>query len=72
MPSCAAYDCINNSSKRPDLTFRKIPPENKKHLRKQWLNNVRRSGILPKDSSFYICSEHFDSSCFERNLQVNI
>ena len=28
--------------------------------------------ILPKHSSFCICSEYFDPSCFERNLQINI
>ena len=40
MPSCATYGCVNNSSKGSDLTFRKIAPEDKKHSRKQWLNNI--------------------------------
>ena len=40
MPSCATYGCVNSSSKGSDLTFRKIAPEDKKHSRKQWLNNI--------------------------------
>ena len=40
MPSCATYGCVNSSSKGSDLTFREIAPEDKKHSRKQWLNNI--------------------------------
>ena len=53
MSLCATYGCVNSSSKGLDLTFRKLAPEDKKHSRKQWLNNIRRFGILPKGSSFY-------------------
>ena len=39
MPSCDG--CVNSFSKGSDLTFRKIAPEDKKHSRKQWLNNIK-------------------------------
>ena len=53
MSLCATAVYIVPVKAGSDLTFRKIAPEDKKHSRKQWLNNIRRFGILPKGSSFY-------------------
>ena len=53
------------------LSFCKIPSSKKPLLRQKWLHNIRRKPPLPKDSSFYICSVHFDETCFKRNLQVS-
>ena len=51
--------------------FHQIPGEGRnKELRKRWLNNIRRAGDLPKDRSFYICSEHFEADCYERDFKV--
>ena len=72
MPSCSAFGCTNRSSQNKTLRFHQIPGEGRnKQLRKQWLNNIRRVGDLPKDKSFYICSEHFENDCYERDLKVS-
>ena len=72
MPGCSAYGCSNRSQDKPELSFHKVPSEKtNKSLRKQWLHNIRRDGQLPKDSGFYICSVHFEESCFQRNLKVS-
>ena len=60
MVNCAAFGCTNRSTSRPDLSFHKIPSVKNKVLRQKWLHNIRCTGNLPKDSSFYICSEHFE------------
>ena len=70
MPNCAAYGCANRSSEDKTLSFHKIPSEKNSKLRKQWLHNIRRTGTLPKDSGFYICSAHFIPECFQRDMMV--
>ena len=72
MPSCSAVGCTNRSDKNPDLSFHAVPTEKRNpKLRRQWLDQIKRSGTLPKDGSFSICSEHFEKDGFERDLQVN-
>ena len=72
MVSCSAIGCTNRSTDNPNIRFYQVPSEKKnKPLRKQWLQNVRRDGQLPKDKSFYICSNHFKEDCFQRDLQVS-
>lgn len=73
MPNCAAIGCTNRSNNlsNENVSFHKIPSEKNKSLRQQWLHNIRREGDPPKDSGFYICSIHFESDCFEQNMQVN-
>ena len=73
MPNCSAIGCTNRSNNFPngEVSFHKIPSEkNNKVIRDQWLHNIRRDGDLPKDSGFYICSNHFQENCFQKNLQV--
>ena len=70
MVNCAAFGCTNRSTSRPDLSFHKIPSVKNKVLRQKWLHNIRRTGNLPKDSSFSICSEHFEEDGFKRDFQV--
>ena len=53
------------------LTFHKIPSSKKPLLQQKWLHNIGRELPLPKDSSFHICSVHFDETCFKNNLQVS-
>ena len=55
-----AFGCTNRSTSRPDLNFHKIPSVKNKVLRQNWLHNIRCTGNLLKDSSFSICSEHFE------------
>ena len=73
MPSCAAFVCTNHSNENKTLKFHQIPDEGRnKQLWQQWSNNIRRAGELPKDKSFYICSEHFEDDCYERDLKVSV
>ena len=59
---------LNRSSEDKTISFHKIPPEKNNKLRKQWVHNIRRTGSLPKDSGFYICSVHFTPDCFQRDM----
>ena len=63
MPNCAAFSCTNRLVKNRHYYF-------DKQLRTRWLNNIKRDGELSKNNSFYICSEHFEDECFERELKV--
>ena len=71
--NCAAIGCTNTRKKDSNISFHRIPPDTqeKKHIRKLWLTNLRREPPLPKDSNFYVCSNHFEKDCFLRDLQVN-
>ena len=72
MVSCSAVGCTNRSEIRREISFHKIPSSKHKILRQQWLHNIRRTGSIPKDTSFYICSEHFEVSRFKHDFQVCI
>ena len=72
MPNCAAYNCTNRSSKESEISFHRVPAENRnKMLRARWIQNIRRKDNFPSHGSF-ICSAHFEDDCFKRNLQVLI
>ena len=68
--SCAAFGCTNRWKAGSDVTFHKIPKESQ--LRQKWLQNIMQEGKLPQDESFFICSSHFEESCFQRDLKVNL
>ena len=63
MPHCCAFGCSNESkNKKVDsITFHWIPGEDRKHVRNKWKN-------LPKH--VYLCSEHFDASCFNESADI--
>ena len=74
MPSYAAIGCVNSSGKNPSLSFHQIPSNKRKEIRQEWLRCIKRGQnekYLPEDSTLYICSEHFENDCFERDLQVS-
>ena len=73
MVNSSAIGCTNQSDtpSQEGISFHKIPSRKKPLLRQKWLHNIRRKPPLPKDSSVYICSVHFDETCFKRILQVN-
>ena len=74
MPSHATIGCVSHSGKKPSLSFHQIPSYKQKEIRQEWLRHMKRGQnekYLPKDSTFYICSEHFGKDCFERDLQVS-
>ena len=40
-------------------------------LRERWIHSsLRRKGELPKDISIFICLQHFEEECYERDLKV--
>ena len=68
MPNCGANKCTNRSTEYPENSFHRLPnDEKKKELRKAWLLKINRKHI-PKE--MYICSDHFESDCFERDYKV--
>ena len=73
MPSCATIGCASCSGKNPSLSFNQIPSYKRKEIRQEWLCHIKHGQNeknLPKYSKLYICSEHFEKDCFERDLQV--
>ena len=74
MSSCAAIGCVNSSGKNPSLSFHQIPSNKRKEIRQEWLRCIKRGQnekYLPEDSTLYICLQHFEIDCFERDLQVS-
>ena len=74
MSGCAAIGCVNSSGKNPSLSFHQIPSNKRKEIRQEWLRRIKRGQnekYLPEDLILYICSEHFENDCFERDLQVS-
>ena len=67
MVNCSATGCTNRSDTPPQegLSFDKIPSSKKPLLWQKWLHNICLKPLLPKDSSFYIYSVHFDETCFK-------
>ena len=73
MPSCYEYGCSNRSNTSNEITFHRLPSENKRpSIRKKWLANIKRGSALPKEEHFVICSQHFEEDCFKRDLKVSI
>ena len=72
--ACVAVNCSNNRTNSPELSFHRLPKlnESNKQIRDRWILNVKRDGALPKDNHFFLCSEHFEKSCFERDLRVSL
>ena len=66
--------CVNRSGKKQSLGFHQIPSNKRKKIRQEWLCHIKHGqneNYLPKDSTLYICSEHFEKDCFERDLKVS-
>ncbi|XP_066955828.1 uncharacterized protein [Macrobrachium rosenbergii] len=69
MPNiCALYGCNSNSDRNTDLTFHTFP---KNELRKKWIHLCKRKDKFNADSS-RICSLHFESSDYARNLKYEL
>ena len=70
MPHCAAYGCSNSTAKDPDLYFMRFPDD--RELCRQWLHNTGRGGAWKPTKHSRLCSEHFEESCFERDLYAEL
>lgn len=75
MPSCGAPNCKTRSDEKGSTrSYHILPGPNQTlperiGLREKWLVQIKRQ-IIPKN--LYICSDHFEASCFERDLKVCI
>jgi len=68
---CSAFGCTNKWEPNSAISFHRLPKKSRnEELRKKWLQNIKREGILPKDENFFICSVHFEEDCFKRDLKV--
>lgn len=65
---CIAFGCHNRSSKAEckDLSWHLLPLSNKNFLA-QWLVKLRRKNT-PINKNSYVCSQHFEASCFIRPM----
>ena len=70
--NCAAVGCSNVHNKESNKSFHRLPADSKEtsNLRKAWLHNIKLQPPLPKDKNFFICSDHFEKYCFERDFKV--
>ena len=52
----------------------RIPAANiqSKWFRQRWMQNIDREVPLPKDGSFFVCSNHFGKNCFYETLRRGI
>lgn len=66
MVICCAYGCTNKAFKRCGLSFFRFPLGDPDRLN-QWMLKIRRQNWTPKSSS-RLCSEHFESDCFSKDL----
>ena len=69
MPSCAAVDCQNRTGDPDPTLLWKYLPRRNKNLKELWMIYIKRTGGLPKERNITLCSNHFASECFERNLK---
>ncbi|CAK1589425.1 unnamed protein product [Parnassius mnemosyne] len=69
MPSCCIIQCSARKSKNlPELTIHRFPVN--KILKKKWLSVIGTENINPRHKMWYVCSMHFEESCFNRTLDV--
>ncbi|KXJ09468.1 THAP domain-containing protein 2 [Exaiptasia diaphana] len=69
MVHCCVPECTNHSVKTESVSYHKIP--NDQALQKAWLARIKREN-LPNLKNCYVCSEHFESSCFEVDLMEQL
>ncbi|KAG7466045.1 hypothetical protein MATL_G00160660 [Megalops atlanticus] len=65
--SCSAYGCTNVRTKDCGVTFHRFPLN--KERRAVWIQHVRRVNFVPSLYTF-LCSNHFEPSCFDRTGQT--
>ena len=63
MPSCSAFGCTNLSDSKKKFV---LP-----NPRRNAVQNPQKkaAGTLSDGKGFYICAEHFEESCFEKDLR---
>ncbi|XP_027248187.1 transmembrane protein 19 isoform X2 [Cricetulus griseus] len=68
MPTnCAAAGCAATYNKHINVSFHRFPLDPKR--RKEWVRLVRRKNFVPGKHTF-LCSKHFEASCFDLTGQT--
>uniref|UniRef100_A0A8C6RBP2 THAP-type domain-containing protein n=1 Tax=Nannospalax galili TaxID=1026970 RepID=A0A8C6RBP2_NANGA len=68
MPTnCAAAGCAATYNKHINISFHRFPLDPKR--RKEWIRLVRRKNFVPGKHTF-LCSKHFEASCFDLTGQT--
>ncbi|XP_029469107.1 THAP domain-containing protein 2 [Rhinatrema bivittatum] len=65
--SCAAFDCTSVWKKDSNISFHRFPLQAER--RKRWIQQVNRQNFSPSLHTF-LCSKHFEDSCFDRTGQT--
>ena len=68
MTNSGAPRCTNHSANNKNISFHQLSSK-KEEIKKKWLYNLNRTFITEKLS---VCSEHFEPSCFKRDLQAEL
>lgn len=68
MPTnCAAAGCATTYNKHINISFHRFPLDPKR--RKEWIRLLRRKNFVPGKHTF-LCSKHFEASCFDLTGQT--
>ncbi|GCC29250.1 hypothetical protein chiPu_0007688 [Chiloscyllium punctatum] len=65
--SCAAYGCTAVYRKNTNTSFHRFPSN--PWRRTEWIRLVRRENFKPSKHTF-LCSKHFEQTCFDRTGQT--
>ena len=68
MTNCRALVCTNHSTSNKNISFHRLSAK-KEEIKKKWLHNLNRK-FIPE--TLCVCSEHFEPSCFKRDLQAEL
>ncbi|KAF3845522.1 hypothetical protein F7725_008685 [Dissostichus mawsoni] len=66
---CFVYGCESSSSIYPELSFHRFPED--KEIRQRWLSVAQRDENSLRSNSF-LCSKHFEPSCFTLSDEVQL
>ncbi|KAG0410184.1 hypothetical protein HPB47_012699, partial [Ixodes persulcatus] len=74
--SCSAVGCTNNPVRNPELQFHQFPRDRKRHnVWAVWVGAVRRIDFgrpSTPSSNAKLCSQHFTSDTYTRDLRLLI
>ena len=68
MTNYGAPGCTNRSANKKNISFHRLSAK-KDEINKKWLHNLNRKFI---QETLYVCSEHFELSCFKVACVVKI
>ncbi|CAF4943827.1 unnamed protein product [Pieris macdunnoughi] len=69
MAKCCILVCgARKNKKQPELTLHRFPKN--EVLRKRWFQAIGERNINPGQKEWFLCSLHFEKSCFNKTLDV--